>query len=179
MPYVPRAAVAASCAHCGFAFEARHLRRKYCCNSCNVMASEARKKARAAAAAEVVVPAPGPAACPLPRGFRHLVGPTRALGPPCPAHGFHFVDYAIGPEYWLQAHKARDPVNWQIPPGYRWSSREFYVGDDGMVWVPDAAGSHRLRYAHTVGEPLPEFAAWDWQDVDPGPWVHRDEGVPH
>ena len=44
MPYVPRAAVAALCAHCGVAFAARHLRRKYCCNSCNVLAARARQR---------------------------------------------------------------------------------------------------------------------------------------
>ena len=39
MPYVPRPATTASCAHCGASYESRHLRRKYCSNSCNVLAS--------------------------------------------------------------------------------------------------------------------------------------------
>jgi hypothetical protein len=39
MPYVPRPATTASCAHCGTSYESRHLRRKYCSNSCNVLAS--------------------------------------------------------------------------------------------------------------------------------------------
>lgn len=31
-----------SCAHCGREFSATNLNRKYCCNSCNVLASYAR-----------------------------------------------------------------------------------------------------------------------------------------
>jgi hypothetical protein len=42
MPYVPRPATTASCAHCGTSYESRHLRRKYCSNSCNVLASHER-----------------------------------------------------------------------------------------------------------------------------------------
>ncbi len=30
------------CAHCGLLFNCNNLRRKYCCNSCNVLASYAR-----------------------------------------------------------------------------------------------------------------------------------------
>ncbi len=47
MPYVPRAATTASCAHCGTPFESRNLRRKYCSSSCNVLASYARTGQRA------------------------------------------------------------------------------------------------------------------------------------
>lgn len=39
MPYIPRPATTRNCAHCGQPFESRHLRRKYCSNSCNVLAS--------------------------------------------------------------------------------------------------------------------------------------------
>lgn len=46
MPYVPRPATTASCAHCGQAYEQRNLRRKYCSNSCNVLASYARTGSR-------------------------------------------------------------------------------------------------------------------------------------
>lgn len=47
MPYIPRAATPASCAHCGAPFESRNLRRKYCSSSCNVLASYARTGQRA------------------------------------------------------------------------------------------------------------------------------------
>ncbi len=39
MPYVPRPATIIKCAHCKTAFESRHASRKYCSNSCNVLAS--------------------------------------------------------------------------------------------------------------------------------------------
>lgn len=42
MPYVPRPATTAKCAHCNASFEKRHASRKYCSNSCNVQASYAR-----------------------------------------------------------------------------------------------------------------------------------------
>jgi hypothetical protein len=42
MPYVPRPATTIKCAHCKTAFESRHASRKYCSNSCNVLASYAR-----------------------------------------------------------------------------------------------------------------------------------------
>ena len=42
MPYVPRPATTAQCAHCGANFEKKHASRKYCSNSCNVQASYAR-----------------------------------------------------------------------------------------------------------------------------------------
>ena len=42
MPYVPRPATTAQCAHCGTSFEKRHASRRYCSNSCNVQASYAR-----------------------------------------------------------------------------------------------------------------------------------------
>jgi hypothetical protein len=42
MPYVRRPATTVSCAHCGTPFESRNLRRKYCSNSCNVLASRTR-----------------------------------------------------------------------------------------------------------------------------------------
>ena len=48
MPYTPRSATTASCAHCGQPFEQRNLRRKYCSNSCNVLASYARTGSREA-----------------------------------------------------------------------------------------------------------------------------------
>jgi hypothetical protein len=42
MPYVPRPATTAQCAHCGGSFEKKHASRRYCSNSCNVQASYAR-----------------------------------------------------------------------------------------------------------------------------------------
>ncbi len=39
MPYVPRPATTIKCAHCKTPFESRHASRKYCSNSCNVLAS--------------------------------------------------------------------------------------------------------------------------------------------
>jgi predicted nucleic acid-binding Zn ribbon protein/uncharacterized protein YlaI len=39
MPYIPRPVTTEHCANCGQPFESRNLRRKYCCNSCNVLAS--------------------------------------------------------------------------------------------------------------------------------------------
>ncbi len=39
MPYVPRPATTIKCAHCKTAFESHHASRKYCSNSCNVLAS--------------------------------------------------------------------------------------------------------------------------------------------
>ncbi len=42
MPYVPRPATTIKCAHCKTAFESHHASRKYCSNSCNVLASYAR-----------------------------------------------------------------------------------------------------------------------------------------
>ena len=42
MPYVPRPATVAQCAHCGTSFEKKHASRRYCSNSCNVQASYAR-----------------------------------------------------------------------------------------------------------------------------------------
>lgn len=42
MPYVPRPVTTAQCAHCNASFEKRHASRKYCSNSCNVLASYAR-----------------------------------------------------------------------------------------------------------------------------------------
>ena len=47
MPYIPRSTTVVSCAHCGTPFESRNLRRKYCSNSCNVLASYARTGQRA------------------------------------------------------------------------------------------------------------------------------------
>jgi hypothetical protein len=47
MPYIPRAITVVNCAHCGAPFESRNLRRKYCSNSCNVLASYARTGQRA------------------------------------------------------------------------------------------------------------------------------------
>jgi endogenous inhibitor of DNA gyrase (YacG/DUF329 family) len=47
MPYVPRPTTTVSCAHCGTHFASRNLRRKYCSNSCNVLASYARTGRRA------------------------------------------------------------------------------------------------------------------------------------
>jgi predicted lipid-binding transport protein (Tim44 family) len=42
MPYVPRQATTAQCAHCKASFEKKHASRKYCSNSCNVQANYAR-----------------------------------------------------------------------------------------------------------------------------------------
>jgi hypothetical protein len=42
MPYVPRQATTAQCAHCNAFFEKKHASRKYCSNSCNVQANYAR-----------------------------------------------------------------------------------------------------------------------------------------
>lgn len=42
MPYVPRQATTAQCAHCNASFEKKHASRKYCSNSCNVQANYAR-----------------------------------------------------------------------------------------------------------------------------------------
>jgi hypothetical protein len=42
MPYIPRAATKAVCAHCNSPFEKKHASRKYCSNTCNVQASYAR-----------------------------------------------------------------------------------------------------------------------------------------
>ena len=42
MPYIPRSPKLMNCAHCGVEFAATNLNRKYCCNSCNVLASYAR-----------------------------------------------------------------------------------------------------------------------------------------
>jgi hypothetical protein len=42
MPYVPRQATTALCAHCQAPFEKKHASRKYCSNPCNVQASYAR-----------------------------------------------------------------------------------------------------------------------------------------
>ncbi len=39
MPYVPRPTDTIKCAHCKKLFERRHASRKYCSNSCNVLAS--------------------------------------------------------------------------------------------------------------------------------------------
>ena len=39
MPYVPRSPDTVKCAHCKKSFERRHASRKYCSNSCNVLAS--------------------------------------------------------------------------------------------------------------------------------------------
>ena len=48
MTYRPRAAFAATCAHCGVAFEAQHLARKYCSTPCNALATQARQARRRA-----------------------------------------------------------------------------------------------------------------------------------
>ncbi len=42
MPYVPRKPTTALCAHCNASFEKNHAGRKYCSNSCNVLAHYAR-----------------------------------------------------------------------------------------------------------------------------------------
>jgi hypothetical protein len=47
MPYVPRPTTVVNCAHCGTHFTSRNLRRKYCSNSCNVLASYERTGRRA------------------------------------------------------------------------------------------------------------------------------------
>ncbi|UOR00215.1 hypothetical protein MUN81_22505 (plasmid) [Hymenobacter sp. 5317J-9] len=165
MPYVPRAAVPAACAHCGVSFAARHLRRKYCCNSCNVLAARARKKARP-------VPPPGPVACPLPAHFRAAVGPTRALGAPYRLDPAEAVDYALGPEYWVQAHKSQAPVNWEgHRRGSTYATREFYVGASGHVWVRSSLDAHRLVFVNAVGPRLEAFSRLCWQEEDPGPWT--------
>ncbi|GAB3299486.1 hypothetical protein ACFQT0_31480 [Hymenobacter humi] len=71
MPYLPRPETTQACAHCGQLFAARHLRRKYCCNSCNVLASYARTGRRAA----------GPSKADLEAVVQALL----ALTPPAPA----------------------------------------------------------------------------------------------
>jgi hypothetical protein len=49
MPYVPRPITEVACAYCGTPFLQQHRRRKYCCNSCNVLASYQRTGRRGAA----------------------------------------------------------------------------------------------------------------------------------
>jgi hypothetical protein len=49
MPYVPRPSTEVACAHCGTPFLQQHRRRKYCCNSCNVLASYQRTGRRGVA----------------------------------------------------------------------------------------------------------------------------------
>lgn len=49
MPYVPRPSTELACAHCGTFFLQQHRRRKYCCNSCNVLASYQRTGRRGSA----------------------------------------------------------------------------------------------------------------------------------
>jgi hypothetical protein len=49
MPYVPRPSTEVACAHCGTPFLQQHRRRKYCCNSCNVLASYQRTGRRGSA----------------------------------------------------------------------------------------------------------------------------------
>lgn len=54
MPYIPRPELVVSCAHCHRDFTCNSLRRRYCCNSCNVLASYARNGRPAARAEEPV-----------------------------------------------------------------------------------------------------------------------------
>lgn len=79
MPYVSRAAVPTACAYCGVCFAAPHLRRKYGCNSCNMLAARAHQRAGAPAR-----PAP-PRAVPTPVAIQPLAALSlleqlRALG---------------------------------------------------------------------------------------------------
>ena len=77
MPYISRPETEQPCAHCGQRFAARHLRRKYCCNSCNVLASYARTGRRAA----------GPSKADLERVVQALLAlaPPASVPTPAPA----------------------------------------------------------------------------------------------
>ena len=166
MPYIPRAPVPASCAHCGTAFSSTHLRRKYCCNSCNVLAAQARKKA------QLVATPQGPTACLLPARYRAQVGLTRTLGAPFLLDPADVMDYAVGVDYWVQAHKSQAAMSW-VAPHHRMpiDTRAFYVSVAGHVWVRDPFQSNRYLFVNAIG-PRPEyFSRLCWQEEDPGPWT--------
>lgn len=166
MPYVSRAAVSVACAHCGVAFAARHLRRKYCCNSCNVLAARARKHAR-----PVPVPA-GPAACPVPACFRAKIGPTRALAPPYVLDPAEVLYYGVGPHFWVQAHKSQAPVHWEGHGNWaHFDTREFVVSAAGHVWVRNPLEANRFVFVNAVGPWQEHFSHLCWQEQDPGPWT--------
>jgi hypothetical protein len=166
MPYVPRAAVAASCAHCGVSFDARHLRRKYCCNSCNVLAARARKKAATLAAAA----AAPPTGCALPTRYHERVAPFRAMAAPRLMDLIEYNVFRVGADYWIQGHGSDGPVNWLATRrGEVYRTRAFWVSASGKVWVrganrkfievddilPEGTSVHSSRWGPFLGEDLP------------------------
>ena len=139
MPYVPRAAVLAVCPHCGVAFSSRHLRRKYCCNSCNVLAAQARQKAASRPAAPV--PVTLPAFCALPERFVAHVGPVHARTIPRHMDPREAPGYAIGPDEWIQGYQAESRLKWLATRrGEVYLTSAFWVSSTGYVWVRGDAG---------------------------------------
>ena len=145
MSFIPRQPIPAVCAYCRTAFEARHLRRKYCCSSCNVLAAQARKKAGAAAeldysdAASYVVPA-------------RLAD---AIGPVAPVGSYFFPssdERTWGPAFSETAHafQAAQPVLWLTENGEHFSRRDFALDTQGTVWLQAYGFDNRWFRVDTI-----------------------------
>lgn len=156
MTYVSREPRLAACIHCGEPFIASTLARKYCSNSCNVLASNARKRAREAAAIEAATLA---AAAPppvveayrepdilLPRRLLRLASPVRALEEPRELHPMEAVERAPW-SLLVQKYRSAYMLNWlHMPSGRVYTSQYFWAGENGSVWVEDLPDSpERLR----------------------------------
>ena len=144
MPYVPRAPRALICAHCGVAFTAVHLRRKYCCNSCNVLAAHARGRTGARLAANGLRPGPPP---PLLEHLVQVVGAVTPVGVPRPIGSD--VSQAIDPRIAVQLHVLARPVylcDLRVKPLHPYIVKECWVADDGSCWIQDRASLHQTLW---------------------------------
>ncbi|MBG8556140.1 hypothetical protein [Hymenobacter guriensis] len=131
MPFVPRPPIPTVCAHCQNVFESRHLRRKYCCNSCNVLAAQARKKVGASSGGESASPAVEFA---LPARFIAAVGPVQPVGS-------YFLlmsdERSFEAAATVRAHRfqAAQAVAWLTSTQEYFPRRDFAVDTQGTVWL--------------------------------------------
>ena len=145
MTYVPREPRLLQCIQCQEVFIAPTLARKYCSNSCNVLASNARKRAREAAEAaaaavrtdadsspEETNPAPDFL---LPRRLLRLASPMRALEAPRELHRSETFE-RLGWDFLIQKYESTHLLHWLHTPSEQvYSTRHFWVGEDASVWV--------------------------------------------
>ena len=145
MPYVHRPPIPSVCAHCRAAFDSRHLRRKYCCTSCNVLAAQARKKAGAARDFSDL------ASYAVPARFAAAVGPVEPVG------SYFFIIAKDQSEVFAHRFRSGHNVKWLNGWGEFFPRAEFAVDSAGAVWL-ESYGHAEQRWflAEAIGEPPAE-----------------------
>ena len=145
MPYVPRPPIPSVCAHCRAAFESRHLRRRYCCTSCNVLAAQARKKAGTAPAARDFS---DPASYAVPARFAAAVGPVEPVG------SYFFITAKDQSEVFAHRFRSAHPVPWLNGWGEYFPRSDFALDSAGAVWL-ESYGHAEQRWflADAIKEP--------------------------